>query len=190
MPDLHPDAGEAAAFTMARHRSPQLRRLSPAALRVVSEADAHPGRQPGPRYLLPDLPAIGAHPEQQIAPPGEAQGEGLRGLRHELRAEPGRRKDVLQQMPPSEAPRSQQLTAPPPPAIPPPTGGVYYQQVERAKRYRDGSPLDRVKMRIEDEQKLAAFYKMAGAKPEAFKAVADRIAVLVKERDALMAEAA
>jgi hypothetical protein len=67
---------------------------------------------------------------------------------------------------------------------------MIYRQVERAKRFRDGSPIERVKMRIEDAQEWAEFLKEIDASPDEMAEVADRIAVLVKERDALMAGAA
>jgi hypothetical protein len=69
-------------------------------------------------------------------------------------------------------------------------GGLHYATCERAKRFRDGSPLERVKMRIEDEQKLASYMKDTGwFTSEQMAEVAGRIALLVKERDALMASA-
>jgi hypothetical protein len=66
-------------------------------------------------------------------------------------------------------------------------GGMVYEQVERAKRFGDGSPLEWVQMRIEEEQKWAAQLMQAGGDRDALRAVGERIAELVKERDALMA---
>jgi hypothetical protein len=64
---------------------------------------------------------------------------------------------------------------------------VLKEQAERAKHFRDGSPLERVQMRIANEQKWAAQLMQAGGDRDALVAVADRIAKLVKKRDTLMA---
>jgi hypothetical protein len=64
---------------------------------------------------------------------------------------------------------------------------VLKEQVERAKHFRDGSPLQRLQMRIAEEHKRAARLMQAGGDRDALAAVADRIAKMVKERDALMA---
>jgi hypothetical protein len=41
-------------------------------------------------------------------------------------------------------------------------GGMYYEAVERAKRYRDGSALDRIDIQIENESKILGMIKMCG----------------------------
>jgi hypothetical protein len=64
---------------------------------------------------------------------------------------------------------------------------VLEEQLERARRFRDGWSLERVQTRIAGEQKRAARLMQAGGGRDALVAVADRIAKLVKQRDGLMA---
>jgi hypothetical protein len=58
-------------------------------------------------------------------------------------------------------------------------GGWCYELVERAKRFRDGSPLDHVDMQIEDVM------KMCGGSPEATREHIERMAKLQEERKRL-----
>jgi hypothetical protein len=62
-----------------------------------------------------------------------------------------------------------------------------YDKVERAKRFRDGSPVERINMRIEDVQKYLGFLKMVGSTPDAMRETGERIRALQKERDDLIA---
>jgi hypothetical protein len=68
-------------------------------------------------------------------------------------------------------------------------GGMYYKQVERAKRFRDGSPLDRINMQIEDEHKRLGAIKMMGGfgSAEAARQYTEHMAKLQEERKRLIA---
>jgi hypothetical protein len=75
-------------------------------------------------------------------------------------------------------------------------GGMIYEAVERAKRFRDGTPLERINMRIEDEQKHIRYLNDTAActgtrvDKAVITEIMDRISQLQKERDWMKAHEA
>ena len=70
-------------------------------------------------------------------------------------------------------------------------GGMYFEGVEKAKRFRDSSPLERIEMRIGDERHamngLASIGALDSATRQEF---AERIKELEKEKAELLARVA
>jgi hypothetical protein len=67
-------------------------------------------------------------------------------------------------------------------------GGFVFKGVERAKRFRDASPVERIDMRIEDERGEIGRLKMMDAlTPAAVNEIAERVAALEAEKAALLA---
>ena len=68
-------------------------------------------------------------------------------------------------------------------------GGYVFEGVEKAKRFRDASPVERIDMQIEDERGHIAMLKMMGAlTPAAVKEVAERVKELETRKAELLAE--
>jgi hypothetical protein len=62
-------------------------------------------------------------------------------------------------------------------------GGMHYEGVERAKRWRDASPLERIEMQIEDRIRYAAVVKRCNsATPEFTREYAERMKELQEEK--------
>jgi hypothetical protein len=65
-------------------------------------------------------------------------------------------------------------------------GGRVFERVEKAKRFRDAPPLERIAMQIVDVQTKMGLLRMAGAlTPDGMKAAAERIKELEAKRAAL-----
>jgi hypothetical protein len=71
---------------------------------------------------------------------------------------------------------------------------MYFEEVEKARRFRDGSPLQRIEMRIDDmkhEKRRIASLRELGLSPEAAKEATneanERITELEKEKAELLA---
>jgi hypothetical protein len=70
-------------------------------------------------------------------------------------------------------------------------GGVVYKEVEEAKRYRDASPIERIKIRMtEEEGRFQAMKSYCGVTPEMTRTHSERMRALEQEKARLIAATA